>query len=287
MSFRHLYDHSNRYAPRGPALPPTPTPITMRLIPLSGCLLLSVCLPACFAPAVDGTVRFIQLQPEGEIGIAQTGVVSRNTLDGLGLGDEENIPGAMLDFQWGGPHISVSTQQGDWSGTGTLQAEFSEGGITLPIGEPVDSTLDLAIHSAIITWDLLPGAPELGLGFGVDALDLQGSFRSQNTGDTIDFDEMIPIPVLALRANVPFGPFEFGGHAAGFQIDYDGDEAQFLDIDIMGRWHFLGGDRRASGSLVVGYRSIALEVDYEGDGGERVDADLDFTGPFIGGQLSF
>ncbi|MEZ6005430.1 MAG: hypothetical protein R3F33_14745 [Planctomycetota bacterium] len=252
-----------------------------------GLLAAPLCLTACFAPRIDGTARMTQLTLDGEIGISDSSIVTRNTIDDLGLGDKENLPGAVIDFQWGGPHISVSTMSGSWSGSGTLSAELSNNGATIPIGDNVDSDLDMAIHSAIITWDFLPTAAELGIGIGVDAFDLKGSFVSQSTSERIDFDEMVPIPVLAVRANVPVGPFEFGGHLAGFQIDYDGDEAQFMDLDVHGQWHVIGGSSRASGSIIAGYRKINLQVDYEGDSGERIDADLDFSGPFLGAQISF
>ncbi|HPF13094.1 MAG TPA: hypothetical protein PLJ12_02410, partial [Planctomycetota bacterium] len=216
----------------------------MRFATFFGLLLGSLALPACFAPTIDATARWIQLQPKGEIGIADSTVTTRNSLDDLGLGSKEGIPGAMVDFQWGGPHLSVSTQSGSWSGSGTLQAEFSNNGTTIPIGTDVDSNLDLAIHSALLTWDLLPGDAELGFGFGVDALDLKGSFQSQSSSDRIDFDETIPIPVLAIRANVHINSFELGGSAAGFKINYNGDDAQFLDMDLMARYHFIGGSSR-------------------------------------------
>ena len=258
----------------------------MRISFSLGLLAISLLAPACFAPKIDGAVRLIEFTPEGDIGISDTGVSATNSMEGLGLDAEERIPGAVVDFQWGGPHISVSTQTGDWSGSGTLNAEFSDGTVTIPIGTAVDSDLTMAVHGAVITWDFLPGNSELGFGFGVNALDLQGSFTSQSTSDRIDFDELVPIPAIAVRANVQVGAFELGGHAAGFQIDYDGDEAQYIDIDVNGRYHFIGGNSRASGSVMVGYRSLQLEVDYS-DGTENVDLDLDFSGPFIGAQLSF
>ncbi|MDF1838101.1 MAG: hypothetical protein P1V35_09550 [Planctomycetota bacterium] len=250
-------------------------------------LLAIALLPSCFAPAIDGTARYTQLSPDGTLAISDAAIFTSNSLSELGLDDKEGVPGAQVDFQWLGPHISVSTQSGSWSGTGVMSGEFSDGTNTIPIGANVDSELDLGIHSAIITWDFLPGDAELGLGFGVDLLDMEGSFTDQGTLQVIDFDESLPIPMLAIRANVHVGSIELGGHLAGFEIDYDGDEAQFIDLDVMGRYHFIGGDTRASGSLVLGFRSITLDVDYEGDGAERVIADLDFTGPYIGGQLSF
>ncbi len=259
----------------------------MRFLQTIGLLSFGLCLPACFAPKIDGAVRLIEFTPEGDIGIAASGVTSTNSMENLGLDDEERIPSAMVDFQWGGPHISVSTQQGNWSGSGTLNAEFSDGSTTIPVGTAVDSDLDLGIHAAVITWDFLPGNAELGIGFGVNALDFQGSFQSQSSSDRIDFDELLPIPAIAVRANVQVGAFEVGGHASGFQVDYDGDEAQFLDLDVNARYHFLGGNSRASGSIMVGYRSLQLEVDYTDDSGENVDLDLDFSGPFLGAQLSF
>jgi hypothetical protein len=251
-------------------------------------LLALALLPSCFAPAIDGTARYTQLAPKGNIAISDAAIYTSNSLSELGLDDKEGVPGAAIDFQWLGPHISVSTQSGSWSGSGMLSGEFSNGTISIPVGSDVDSELDLAIHSAIVTWDFLPGDAELGLGFGVDLLDMQGKFTEIGGAmEVIEFDETLPIPMLVVRGNVHVGPIELGGHIAGFKIDYDGNEAEFIDLDLMGRYHFIGGASRASGSIVLGYRSITLDVDYEGDSSERVVADIDFTGPFIGAQLSF
>ncbi|MFT5199771.1 MAG: hypothetical protein ACI87O_002444 [Planctomycetota bacterium] len=250
-------------------------------------LLALALLPSCFAPAIDGTARYTQLSPEGTLAISDAALFTSNSLSELGLDDKEGVPGAAVDFQWLGPHISVSTQSGSWSGSGVLSGEFTDGTISIPIGANVDSELDLGIHSAIITWDFLPGDAELGLGFGVDFLDMQGSFTDQATAQVIDFDETLPIPMLAVRGNVHVGPIELGGYIAGFKFDYDGNDAEFIDLDLMARYHFIGGATRASGSIVLGYRSITLDVDYKGDNDERIVADLDFTGPFIGAQLSF
>ncbi|MCA9000482.1 MAG: hypothetical protein KDB61_01070 [Planctomycetes bacterium] len=244
-------------------------------------------LPSCFAPTIDGTARFTQLSPKGDLAISDSNLYTSNSLKDLGLDDKEGLPGAAVDFQWLGPHISVSTQNGSWSGTGTLNGEFTDGTISIPIGANVDSELDLAVHSAIVTWDFLPTDAELGIGFGVDVLDFKGSFTDQGTSNVIDFDETLPLPMVAVRGNVHVGSLELGGHVAGFKLNYDGNDATFIDMDLMGRYHFIGGSSRASGSVVFGLRSIKLDVDYEGDANERIIADLDFTGPFIGAQLSF
>ncbi len=250
-------------------------------------LLAIALLPSCFAPTIDGTMRYTQLSPNGTLAISNAALFTSNSLEALGLDDEEGSVGAMVDFQWLGPHLSVSTQSANWSGTGVLTGEFANGTGTIPIGATVNSELDLDIHSAIVTWDFFPGDAELGLGFGVDMLDMKGSFTDQGTLQVVDFDESLPLPMIAIRANVHVGSIELGGHLAGFMLDYDGNDAEFIDMDIMGRYHFIGGDSRASGSIMLGYRSISLDVDYEGSSSERVVADLDFTGPFIGAQLSF
>ncbi len=267
--------------------PAQPTPSRTMELQTKISLLALALLPSCFAPAIDGTVRYGQLSPDGNLAISTAGVFTSNSLSELGLYDKEGVPGAMFDIQWLGPHLSVSTQSGSWSGSGVLSGEFTDGTNTIPIGANVDSELDLDIHSALVTWDFLPGDAELGLGFGLDLLDMQGSFTDQGTLQVIDFDETLPLPVIAVRANVHVGSIELGGHIAGFKFDYDGNDAEFIDMDLMARYHFIGGSTRASGSVMLGYRSITLDVDYEGDSSERIVADLDFTGPFIGAQLSF
>jgi hypothetical protein len=246
-----------------------------------------VLLAACSAPTLDASVRYGLNSLDGDILTGTGGTVVANSFNDLGLNDDEPTPGATVDFKWGSPHLSISTQSSSFSGSGVLSSQLEIGGDIISVGADVDSNIDVGVTSAILTFDLAPtSALELGIGVGVVALDLNLRFREDLSGTTVESDEVIPIPVLAARAGMEFGDWEVGGVVSGLDIEVDGDSVQFVDLDVFGKYHFAGGQDRISASFLFGYRSTDLTVDYA-DSGDQVDANLTVAGPYIGLRFSF
>ncbi len=257
-------------------------PNSRQILLASGLLLLG----ACATPSLQGAARYGRTQLDGGILTNSGGVGTRNTWDGLGLGSTEDTPGASVDFKWGGPHLSVSTEKSSFSGRGTLQSTIDLGGNTINTGQTVDSDLDIGISSAILTWDIAPTDFELGLGLGLFALDLDMRFRDVATSTVVSSSETVPIPVLAARLGLSRGPWKLGGTLSGIDVDISGDQARFVDLDLFGQYSFAGGDKHLNAAILFGYRSTDLSVQYD-DGTDNVDADLTATGPYIGLRLSF
>ena len=234
---------------------------------------------ACGAPRIDVAPRYGQVELEGDLAIGSGGA----SLEQAGLGDEEDALGLQADFKWGSPHLSISTQSSEHSGSGTLDAGLGLGGVTIPVGASVDSDLDLGLHQGILTFDLVPtDTLELGLGFGVAAVDFDARFRSAT--ETVETDQFLAVPVVAVRGVVRVWRLEVGALVSGMQADIDDESIDVLDLDARVLLRFPGGSGIA-GHLMLGYRWQELSLEYE-DSNEDIELDTDFRGPYLGLVLS-
>jgi hypothetical protein len=244
---------------------------------------------ACSAPQFQAELLYGPLEPSGDVAITDTALVvpvrASESVGSLGIDDREGTLGARVDLKWGSPHLTLTTQQSSWSGDGTIDADF--GGISVPGASlAVSSDLDLAVHRALLTFDLAPtDLLELGLGFGLTAVDIDASVaESGNPSNRESLDELLPIPVLAARAAGRLGGFELEGLVSGLTAKIDGDEATFLEFDLNAKYAFVGEHGSLHGAVVLGWRSIDFEFDYS-DGSLDYDVDLGFDGPYLGLQF--
>ncbi len=252
-----------------------------------GLLALLLPLGACGAPRLEGAARYGLMELDGDLLLSSDGTGASNSYDELGLGDEEGAPGVNVDFKWGAPHLAISTQSSSYSGTGTLTSEISFEGDVIPIGADVDSDLELGVHSAVITFDMVPREDiEFGLGVGLVGLQFEADFRELGVGTRVSTDETLPIPVLAARAAIEDGDWELVAAVSGLEIEVDDDKVTFIDIDAYLRWCFLGGEDRLGTSLAVGWRDTTLDLDYDEDGDE-VEADLGVGGLYVALRFIF
>jgi hypothetical protein len=245
---------------------------------------------ACFAPQVEVLPRFTQVDIDGEVGVDSSGSVSAtNSTDDLGLEKDSSAFGGRVDLRWGSPHLTVSFGESSHDGDGTLSATMSSGGTTLPSSTPVHTDLDASLSSAILTFDLFPSdLVEVGLGFGVSAVGLDGRVTSKdplNPGQ-IDFDQTLPVPVIAGRLAFDIGRVQLSALVSGLSFDSGDDHADFLDADVQGRVRLWGSGSRLVGFLAAGWREVSADVKFE-DGGDHVEADLEFSGPYLGIVLGF
>ncbi len=242
-------------------------------------------LASCSAPQFTVAPSLGRFEPEGDVSYIDTTQPLPATLDNsvedLDLAESENTLGVRADFKFGLPHLTLSTQASSWDGNGTLNADF--GGI--PASTAVDTELDLALHRLALTFDVLPSDMfELGLGFGVTVADVEAQVTDSGNTLTESADEIAPLPVLALRAGVRVWRLDFEALLSGMSIDYDGDEATYLEADLNAKLALFGAPGSANGSLVVGWRQIDLDVEYD-DGDAAAAVDLSFSGPYFGLQL--
>lgn len=243
-------------------------------------LLLPTLLISCSAPQITAGLDYSPLTADGSVSLASGGGASLdNSLSDVGLDEEADTIAGRADFKWGLPHLTVLTQQSSWDGSGTLSADF--GGIAA--GTTVNSDLDLGLHRAILTFDIAPtDLLELGLGFGLSYVDLQAAVKSGVLTESID--EQLPVPVLALRAGGRVWRVDLQGLLSGMSGQIDGDDANYVELDLNAKLALFGEYEDFHCALVLGWRSFDLELDYD-DGGDRIEADLTFQGPYVGLQV--
>lgn len=255
-------------------------------------LLPFLALAACSAPRVDLMPHVGRMEFGGTVAADTSGLTltSNNVRDDLGLTENSNELGGRADLSFGGSVVTLSYSPASFSGNGTLSGQLTRDGVTLPVGTNVASKIQLDVGSLIWTHDLIPGdTVELGLGLGAHVIDFQSTLTSTDVGTpgTIDLDETLPVPVVAVRAGLEFGAFDVSALGSGIKANYNGDDATFYDVDLMGRWRFIGGsDGHLSGAVFVGWRKTAVELDYT-DGSDHTQADIHVAGFYYGLGLGF
>ena len=253
-------------------------------------LLALVACGACSAPSLAVLPRAGTFEPDGEVALAGSaggvGLAATNSVEALGLVEDEGVPGLRADLGWGGLRLTLAYQQSEHGGQGTLEAEISDDDVSLPAGTTVDSEFDMGLGEALLTWDLVPGDRfELGLGLGAALFDLDVSVTDALTGDTVDPEaETFLAPLVAVRAGARLGFLDLQALLGGIDFSIDDDDAALYDLDVFARVNLLDTPGGAHGALVAGYRLLDLEVDYDDEEGD-LEADVDFSGPYVG--LSF
>jgi len=252
------------------------------------CLPLLLALGACSTPRLDVIARMQQAKLSGTVGETTSGTpVSKIDVDDdLGMGDTSNEFGGRADLSFGAGKWTFAYSPASFSGNGTLPADITEGGVTIPAGTAVASDVKMNVGTAIWTYDFVPSeTAEFGLGLGVHALDFDGKVTDGSS--TVRQNYTIGVPVLAARGGVMFGPFDLSALVSGLQVKNGSDEATFFDADVMGRWRFFGGvGGHVAFSLVVGWHRTDMELDYT-DSNDHVNADLSVAGLYYGLCVGF
>lgn len=239
----------------------------------------------CSGPRVDVMGRYGQFDVDGQFAATAGPITSSNTAAEVGIVDDDGYFGGRADFKWGMPHLIVSGQATDHSGSGVLSSTIDLDGTTITAGTAVDTTFDLGLYNALLMFDFLPtDVFELGLGFGIGALDLDAQFVGG--GNTIATDETLPVPLIAACGAVQLSRFELAALLSGMSGSVDGNDLTYLDLDAFGRVGLIRPDDRGRISLLVGYRYLDIDLEYE-DEGDNVLFDMEFQGPYAGLEVSF
>lgn len=258
----------------------------MKLTPsllLLGTLLTS----SCSVPSLRVAPRYGTFDMTGDFGI-QTGAVSdvpTADLETAGVSKDDGFLGVKAELDIGAPVFTISTQVTDHSGSGVLDTDLSSGGDSISAGTPVDNDIQFGLHQFAATFDFVPGDTiDVGLGLGVTVADLNATMT--DGVETLSTDELLPIPVLALRGQTVLGRFEASAMISGMAVELDGNELQFIDYEVEARWRLFGGDKHLAGEIGAGYRGVDLSVDFEDDG-DSVSADFLLQGPYVQFAFSF
>jgi len=254
---------------------PLPAPLALTAV---------LALQGCALPGLAVEPRYGPVNLSGDLGVAATGVSADNSVEDLGLGDDDGTPGLRADFDWGSPHLVMILRKSTHDGSGTLSADIEQGGTTIPAGTDVVSDLDLGLNTFYLTVDVVPGEPELGVGLGVSLARVDWLASDTSGAATIDVDETLPLPFLAARARFPAGRVEFEGLLGFLGVTVLEQRYTYVDLDLSGRLRLFGEGHRAAGWVVLGLRYTHLDVEFDA-GDDRAALDLDLSGPYLGLRL--
>jgi hypothetical protein len=245
---------------------------------------------------------------EGALGfqIGQSGVVNPvggSTLGDLGLEDGDTAPGFEVEVDLGSPRLILSSVLTGSSGSGILTDQFEllddQNGfgtefVRFEPGTELASTLDLAVHRAVLMFGVVETETfDAALGFGLEAVDIEGTFRGQaalyDPGGQVGpeqlrsarIDSLLPLPVVAASVSKDLGSFRLEGDLRWIEATSGSKDASVLGFGVAARfgpWRYF--------DAVLGYRSSRMDISYQ-SGGQSAVVDVEVTGPYVGFGLSF
>lgn len=240
-------------------------------------------LGACSSVGVTGQVGYTQMQVSGNLALTSgTGPVSaaseQDIGSAFGLGDRQGSPYLRAQADLGVPVLTLSAFQIEESGAGTLESTF--GGLST--NTPVRSDLEITNAKASLTFDIGLGPVKVSPGLALDVFDLYFKATETQFGNSETIDELIPFPLLFLRAEAGLGPVSCVGEIGFLETpEIDGAKGRVLDLDVMVEWSVL-----PLVEVFAGYRLIDIAARGQTDT-ESFDADLQIDGWVLGGGIRF
>ena len=246
-------------------------------------LILIALAAGCSTPRVWTTQRIGPVDIKGDVAMNVGGATGSTTASGLGLDEDDSAWSPRVDLDFAGLHINLNRFSTQHSGRGVTNSAIMINGVTIPIATVVDSSLDLEMTTAALTFDFIPTSfLDIGVGLGVGTInydiDIQDIAVPANRAQS---EEEAPMGFIAARAASELGSFLLSVDVAWIEIELDDDELSFLDTDAQLAWTFFDLTGPGFGQLVVGYRLIQADLEFV-DGNSTVQANLDFDGAYVG-----
>ena len=247
--------------------------------------LAALCLAGCATPTIDVALRAQQLELSGDVGASNANSVTTTNASQLGLDDDPVVVSPRVDLVGGPLRLTVDGLLVDYDGEGSVDADFTLGGVTIAGNSEVLSRLDLGLTRATATFTLLPlPVVDIGLGLGLALVDFEAELEDSNSNDVVRTSELAPVPYLAARASASLGPVDADLLVGFLDVDVGDVDVSYLDVELLARVKLFSAGVHVQ--LVGGYRWIGIDVAYD-DGDDRVRADLELDGPFLGLSIGF
>jgi hypothetical protein len=196
--------------------------------------------------------------------------------DDLGLGDEEAAVMPQVILSLGGLGLKVDGFFYETDGSGTVQGDYTFGGVTFTVNEDVDSEIRVENYRLLMTIPIMKGGPiALYLQGGISYYHLEGTVTSGTSSATDSAD--VPIPVGGILAQAKIFGLLVEADVTGLAIEYDGVEGSAVDAKLSVGYAFA-----KVLAVRAGYRIVRFDG---GDGDFDIDATLD--GFFVGASITF
>ena len=252
----------------------------MRILSLVA-ILASSTLTSCFQLEVTAQAGYAQLALDGDVGYvdgATSASIAQDIESGFGLGDDQGVPYARAQVDFGVPVLAASGFMFDESGSGTLQADF---GNNLTAGTQVFTDFTLNCAKVSYAFEIGLGPVSIEPGIAVDFIDLSVKAQDSVGIFTEDVQLTAPIPLAFVRGLLDFDFIAAVAEVGYMQVDVKDVNAKLLDLEALVEYRPIDWV-----DLFVGYRSVRLEADGLIDG-DQVDLDIGISGFLIGGGVRF
>lgn len=218
---------------------------------------------AYWAYDVDGFLRYQSTDPADDIDVQ----------DDLGYGDD-NLVFAYIQLEHPVPllpNVRLSKTAIDIDASGSMTANFTYGGVSFSVNEPVDSALELNQVDVTLYYQPLDNVVSLDIGINAKYLDSTARIasRARAVSEEAEVSAWVPMIYAGVGVDLPFT-----GLAAsidGSYIGYSGSAFYDYAVRVTYKTPWVVG-------IDVGYRSISLDLD-DIDGSY---ANIEFSG-FYGG----
>lgn len=243
---------------------------------------------ACGLPQASFSPRLLSTDVSGTLLVTEGVATTAADVQTLGMQDDSGNFAPRADFEWGGFHVTASTQNSNHDGVGVADATLELDGNTITSGENVATDFELGLTNLAMTWDLFPGdTVEAGIGFGATLVDINSTIASlDNPGINIDTDEQVPVPMLSGRLGIELGRFDLEGLLSGLSVNVDGSDATIFDLDLGLSFDLVDFGGNVMGAIGLGYKTFSVDVQYDDGTGGSVDLNTDFSGPYFGITIS-
>ena len=255
-----------------------------RILTLSLILVASTAAAAEREWTVHLGLRHSLLTPGGKMGTRIDGEESLTDLDALGL-DDAGAGAVSVGAHFKRWRFFASGQKPSFEGSGVTSKDITSGGITIPEGTPVDTTMNIGIYSLMATYDVIDRTVDIGVGAGLLVLDFSVAYKPIEIDQTLKVGETMPMPVIALGLTTGVKRFAFQGTFGFAYFSKDGNKAAYATTDLAARFALVKTDTLAF-QASLGYRYIPMDVEIDLETSE-FKADISISGPYLGLRAEF
>lgn len=173
------------------------------------------------------------------------------------------------------PNVRAQYIQMEVDGQNVLSRSIDFNGQTYALSDNVSTAVELDQADALFYYQVLDGVISLDLGLSVSMLEGQIDIQSVTEGTNAEFDEVIPMLYVGLRADLLSTGFWVSAEAQG--VSYEGNR-------LMEYTALIGYESKVGLGFEAGYRAVQFELkEFE----DVQNAQIDINGPYAAVNFHF
>lgn len=244
-------------------------------------LLLPLC--SCLNPSMRAYVAYMNLSPDGDMGLED--VAATRNVNGIrgGLGTEFDLgdsstPYVRLDYETDAWNVELSGFQYEDSGSSVLTSAYGD----IKSGTSVNSELRFSnVKLGILTDVVDVGPVEVSAGMAFSYMDVDMDVASFNNLSYEESNFQAPVPMLYVRGAVDTGVVRGELSLAWIEADVADVQGLFFDADATVVFSPV-----PALDVFAGYRYINMDVDGKLDG-QQFTTNTQLSGWYLGAGITF